>query len=414
MVIFMQTTNTSTSTPPQLTHSRFTQWVRQRLLNQLSKLQHGQIVWHELAQTSTFGDNTNVVINLHVHSPRFYQRLFWHGELGIAESFIQGEWACDDLTSLFELILSNYSLFAQTGGTFISTITHMWQRWQRRNSLRGSKRNIMAHYDLSNAFYQLWLDKSMMYSSAIFTPEHNDLFSASMHKLATICRKLELKATDHVLEIGSGWGGFAIYAAKHHACQVTTTTISEQQYRYIQQRIQQENLQDKITVLKQDYRHLQGKYDKLVSIEMIEAVGHHYLKQYLQCCHRLLKTHGLFLLQAITINDQCYPRYRRQYDFIRHYIFPGGCLPAISRLVQHSMQYTRLQLIDLQDIGEHYARTLACWWQNVQAQRKAIMQLGFDAKFLRMWQYYLQYCEAGFRQHYITDVQMLWKKQPQW
>jgi cyclopropane-fatty-acyl-phospholipid synthase len=250
----------------------------------------------------------------------------------------------------------------------------------------------------------------MMYSCGVFDHPRATLQQASETKLERICRKLELKPTDHVLEIGTGWGGFAIYAASQYGCRITTTTISRQQYDYARQRIHEAGLEDRITLLLEDYRNLEGRYDKLVSIEMIEAIGHRYFDTYFRKCSELLSPNGMMLLQSITISDQRYPVARKSIDFIQRYIFPGGCLPSVSALSDSIARMTNMRIFHLEDIGPHYATTLRHWRERFFANIEQIRKLGYQDHFIRMWEYYLSYCEGGFRQQSIGTVQLLLTK----
>jgi cyclopropane-fatty-acyl-phospholipid synthase len=282
--------------------------------------------------------------------------------------------------------------------------------WLNSNSEAGSQKNIAAHYDLGNDLFKLFLDPSMMYSSAIFDTEATTLQAASARKLQVICDKLQLTADDHVLEIGTGWGEFAIYAAKHYGCRVTTTTISEQQCVLAKARIAAEGLQAQVTLLKQDYRQLQGQYDKLVSIEMIEAVGHQYYDIYFSKVSQLLKPDGVALIQAITIADQRYDSAIRSVDFIQRYIFPGSNIPSNTAMLASMTRSSDLRLVDLQDIGLHYATTLRHWRENFFAHIEAVRKLGYSEVFIRMWDFYLSYCEGGFAECALGDVHLLLAK----
>jgi len=279
-----------------------------------------------------------------------------------------------------------------------------------RNSLSGSRKNIGAHYDLGNDMFEQFLDPTMMYSSGIFEHQAMTMEQASIAKLDRICQKLQLDENDHLLEIGTGWGGFAIYAAKNYGCKVTTTTISQQQFDYAEQRIKDEGLEDRITLLCEDYRNLSGQYDKLVSIEMIEAVGHAYYKNYFQHCSNLLKPEGMMLLQSITIADQRYQAASKEVDFIQRYIFPGGSLPSVNVIAKNVSDHTDMRFYHLEDIGAHYATTLANWRERFFSNIETIHKLGYSETFVRMWDFYLCYCEGGFRENSIGTIQLLLTK----
>jgi cyclopropane-fatty-acyl-phospholipid synthase len=279
-----------------------------------------------------------------------------------------------------------------------------------RNTLSGSKKNISAHYDLGNEFFQLFLDPSMMYSSAVFPTPEADLATAAEHKLELICQQLELKDSDHLIEIGTGWGGMAIYAARHYGCRVTTTTISQEQYEHAREAVVKAGLEDRITLLCDDYRDLTGKFDKLVSIEMIEAVGHEFYESYFSTCSRLLKDNGKMVIQAITIPDQRYDHARQSVDFIKRYIFPGGCLPSIGVITDNLARHTDLHIVGMKDITLDYALTLEAWHHVFLEQLDKVMDMGFDERFIRMWRFYLSYCEGGFRERIIGTFQIAMAK----
>ena len=276
-----------------------------------------------------------------------------------------------------------------------------------RNTQQGSRKNIAAHYDIGNDLFKIMLDKTMMYSSAIFGDENMSLYDAQMNRLDVICKKLDLQASDQLLEIGTGWGTLSIYAAKNYGCHVTTTTISREQYNLTCERVEKEGLSDRITVLIKDYRHLNGKFDKLVSVEMIEAVGHQYYETYFNKCSELLKPTGMMLLQAITISDQQFEAAKTSVDFIKRYIFPGSCIPSVTAMQQAITNSSDLRLYDLKDIGPHYATTLNHWRKNINANMDEIKKLGYSDEFIKMWDFYLCYCEGGFIERVISDVHML-------
>jgi cyclopropane-fatty-acyl-phospholipid synthase len=321
-------------------------------------------------------------------------------------------WDCSELTDLIRIILRNEHLLKSLDGGFgkLMQPVHKAFHLLHRNSLSGSRKNIGAHYDLGNDMFELFLDPTMMYSSGIFEDSGYSMEQASTAKLDRICRKLQLNEGDHLLEIGTGWGGFAIYAAKKYGCHVTTTTISRQQHDYARHRILQEGLQDKINLLCEDYRNLTGKYDKIVSIEMIEAVGHAYYKTYFQQCSNLLKPDGMMLIQSITIADQRYEAAKDRVDFIKRYIFPGGCLPSVNVIANNIAEHTDMRLYQLEDIGQHYATTLAKWRKRFFSNIEKIQDLGYSEAFVRMWNFYLCYCEGGFRERSIGTVQALLTK----
>ncbi|MNC14260.1 Cyclopropane-fatty-acyl-phospholipid synthase [compost metagenome] len=282
--------------------------------------------------------------------------------------------------------------------------------WLNRNSRTGSQKNIAAHYDLGNDLFEAFLDPTMMYSAAMFLDPTDSLEQAQLNKLERICQKLDLQPSDHLLEIGTGWGSMALYAASHYGCQVTTTTLSREQHAYTAQRIAEMSLENRVTLLLKDYRELDGQFDKLVSIEMIEAVGHRYLPEYFRQCAQLLKVDGLMLLQAITIRDQRYRQACNSVDFIQRYIFPGGALPSIEAMLTTVSRDSDMNLLHLEDFGAHYARTLRHWHDNLRHVRGHLEQLGYDEHFYRLWEFYLCYCEGGFLERSIGTVQMLLAK----
>ena len=381
----------------------------------LRKLKRGQITIHEGGQRYVFGHlraDWPLEAAIHVYHPRFYNKAVLGGSIGVAEAYMSGLWSADDLTTALRIMALNRNSFERLdrGWSKISAPFHQIWHFLRKNSLSGSRKNIVAHYDLGNDFYRLFLDETLTYSCGIFESNDSSMREASLSKYERICRKLELSPHDDIIEIGSGWGGFAIYAAQNFGCRVTTTTISDRQFRLAQQRIADSGVADRIELVKKDYRDLKGKYSKLVSIEMIEAVGHQYLDAYFKSCSQLLKPDGMMLLQAITIADQVYERHKYSVDFIKRYIFPGSCIPSIAAMTSSIARKTDLRLFHLEDITPHYAKTLACWREQFFKNIEHIKGLDFSEAFIRMWDYYLSYCEAGFAERYIGDVQMLLTK----
>ena len=378
----------------------------------LASLQNGQIVVTENGRHESFGavtDDQPLTVQLTINDPRFYSDIAFGGAVGAGESYIQGFWSCDELTTLVRILVKNRDVLLDmdSGTAHLTRPLQKTFHWLNRNTRNGSRKNIAAHYDLGNDFYALWLDRRMMYSSAIFERVDMSLEAASVAKLDRICRKLCLSPDDHVLEIGTGWGGFAIHAAENYGCRVTTTTISRQQHDFAKDAIARAGLQDRITLLQSDYRDLDGQYDKLVSIEMIEAVGHEYHDTYFRKCCELLKRDGLMLLQAITIADQHYERAKKTVDFIKRYIFPGGCLTSVTAMSSTLTRVTDMRIVDLDDIGPHYATTLRHWRERFFDNIDRVRGMGFSEEFIRMWQYYLCYCEGGFLERAIGNVQML-------
>ncbi len=392
--------------------SMLERFARRMVLSRLEKLEVGQLVISEGETHLTFGQLTRdfpLTAQLRVNSPAFYTDLAFGGSIGAGEAYMQGHWSCNELTDLLQVLIRNRDVLEQIDSGFarlsmpLQKVVHVLNR----NTRKGSRKNISAHYDLGNEFYELWLDPTMMYSCGYFQTTDSTLEDASIEKLDRICRKLNLSASDTVVEIGTGWGGFAIHAAKHYGCRVTTTTISREQHAYAEKAIREEGLEDRITLLFKDYRDLEGTYDKLVSIEMIEAVGHEYHDTYFRKCCDLLKPDGQMLLQAITIADQRYDAYRSSVDFIKRYIFPGGCLTSVTDMTATMTRHTDMRVIHLEDLGVHYAWTLREWHDRFMARLDEVFELGYSETFARMWQFYLAYCEAAFLERAIGDVQML-------
>ncbi len=344
-----------------------------------------------------------------VRNPNFYSSIAFAGSVGAGEAYFHGDWDCDNLTSLVRILVINRSVLDSMDsgiGKLMAPLNKLLH-WLNRNSRDGSQRNIAAHYDIGNSLFELMLDSNMMYSSAVYTEQYNTLELAATHKLDVICQKLNLNQNDRVIEIGTGWGGFAIHAARHYGCHITTTTISQQQYNYARQRIKQLGLEHKITLLQQDYRDLNGQYDKLISIEMIEAVGQENLDSYFTKCCTLLKADGIMCIQAITIADQRYSQALKEVDFIQKYIFPGGSLPSITAMAQSLTRSTDMMIYQLDDIGDDYARTLRDWRDRFFQHESQIRELGYNEAFIRLWEFYLCYCEGGFMERAISTVHLL-------
>ncbi len=378
----------------------------------LAGLKHGVLTLADGSDIRRYGRASarcGLSAEVRVHDPHFYSDIAFGGSIGAGEAYMQGYWSTDDLTALMRILLQNREVLdgMETG---LARVTGPLQRalhWAARNTRAGSRRNIAAHYDLGNDFFRLFLDPTMMYSSAVFERAEMTLEQASSAKLDRICRKLALKPDDHVIEIGTGWGGFALHAAGRYGCRVTTTTISRQQYELARERIAAAGLGARVTLLLEDYRDLDGQYDKLVSIEMIEAVGQQYYDAYFRKCSDLLKPDGMMLLQAITIADQRFNAASKSVDFIQRYIFPGSCIPSVAVMCDAVARVTDLKLFHLVDIGPHYANTLACWRENMGANLGRIKALSYPDEFIRMWQFYLSYCEGGFAERALGAVQML-------
>jgi cyclopropane-fatty-acyl-phospholipid synthase len=354
----------------------------------------------------------NLRAEVDVHDPSMYPETVLGGSIGAGRSYMQGKWDADDLTKVVRILARQGEVLARwrRGPARLLAPLYDLAVWTRRNTVSGSRRNIREHYDLSNEFFATFLDPTLMYSCAYFERNDATLEEASLAKLDLICRKLQLSPSDHLLEIGTGWGGLAVHAARHYGCRVTTTTISAEQARHARQRVKEAGLDDRVTVITEDYRRLTGRYDKLVSVEMIEAVGSQYFDTFFAKCSSLLTSGGSMLLQAITIADGEYQRAARSVDFIKRYIFPGSCLPSMQRMREAVRNVTDLMVADVHDITAHYATTLRHWHRRLRANERRIHQLGFDETFLRMWEFYLCYCEGGFHERRIGDVQLLLTK----
>ncbi|MBC7756576.1 MAG: class I SAM-dependent methyltransferase [Bdellovibrio sp.] len=384
-------------------------FARKQVLSRLAHLQIGQLTIIENGQKTVFGNDFKLQATVTVNDAHFYGEMAFGGSIGAGEAYMLGYWHADNLTNVIRIMAANQSVMdALEGGyQWVSKPFLKALHWLNRNTADGSRKNIAAHYDLGNDFFKLWLDPSMMYSSAIFVPDNISLEAASNKKLQVICDKLDLTSTDHVVEIGTGWGGFAIYAAINYGCKVTTTTLSQQQFDEAVLRVNAANLTDKITILLNDYRDLTGQFDKLVSIEMIEAVGHQFYDVYFKKCASLLKPNGMALIQAITITDQRFESAKNSVDFIQRYIFPGSNIPSITALLTSMTQSSDLKLYDLEDIGPHYATTLRQWRENFFDKIQQVSQLGYSEEFIKMWEFYLCYCEGGFAERALGDVHLL-------
>ena len=388
---------------------------RRAVLVRLAALEHGALRLEENGVIMQFGTVTArcpLSVTVRVHDPRFYTDIAFGGSIGAGEAYMAGYWSCDDLTAVMRVMIGNMGVLdgMERGLARLGAPLRKALHWAARNSRRGSRRNIAAHYDLGNDFFRAFLDPSMMYSAALFERPGMTLEEAATAKLDRICRRLELKPGDHLLEIGTGWGGMALHAAARYGCRVTTTTISQQQYDLAREHIDAAGLVNRITLLQEDYRDLTGRYDKLVSIEMIEAVGHQYYDTYFRKCGELLKDDGLFMLQAITIADQRYDAARRSVDFIQRHIFPGSCIPSVTAITDAVARVSDMRLVDLLDIGAHYATTLRCWRENLFANLARVRAIGYPEEFIRMWEFYFCYCEGGFIERVIGDAQMLFIK----
>ena len=393
--------------------SRTASFFKSVLFRKLKGITSGELTIIDGIKKHTFGNSSSELkAELEVFSQEFYVFLGSGGTNGAAEAYTAGYWSSNNLVDLVRLIIKNKNtlLVLESGlARLANPITKFIHR-QRQNTLQGSKNNIIAHYDLSNDFYKLWLDPTMTYSSGVFSKKDSSMQDASVEKLDRICRKLKLSKKDHVLEIGTGWGSFAVHAAKNYGCKVTTTTISDKQFQYASELISNEGLNDKITLLSKDYRELEGAFDKIVSIEMIEAVGAEYVPGFFEKASSLLKKNGLMALQGITYNDPDFDAYKNSVDFIRKYIFPGSCLIAMPQILNAIKEKTDMVMIDTEDITQHYARTLEIWREDFQQVLPQVKELGFSEPFTRIWNFYLVYCEAGFLENLIGDFQFVFAK----
>ena len=392
---------------------------RQIVFAVLERIEDGLIEVQEGEQTYTFGkalgpESTKESINARIIiiDANTYVDFVKGGSIGVAQAYIDNKWQSDDLTKVIQLFARSQKLTdkLEKRMAWITKIKHSLFHRRNKNSQSGSKKNILAHYDLGNELYERFLDPTMMYSSAIYPNEQATLEQAQQHKLDTICQKLDLTEKDHLLEIGTGWGGLAIHAAKHYGCKVTTTTISDAQHEYTEKLVKELGLDDRITLLKKDYRDLTGTFDKLVSIEMIEAVGYEYMDSFFKQCNARLKEGGKMLVQAITIADQRFDSYLNNVDFIQRYIFPGGFLPSVSLISKQFRDNTDMVIEGLEDIGIDYAKTLADWRTAFHHSWEELTQFGYDDTFKRLWLYYFAYCEGAFLERSTSAVQVVARK----
>lgn len=385
------------------------EWCRSLLFKSLTRMDFGCLVVQEGDNRYHFGREKQPCANLTIRDRAAYGKILFGGSIGAAEAYVDKLWDVDDLTALIRIMVRNMSLLdsLDKGFAWLLKPVDLVKHFLNANSRRGAKRNILAHYDLGNDMYRAFLGSSMMYSSAIYPTPETTLEEAQEHKLEVLCQKLDLQPGDSVLEIGTGWGGFALYAAGKYGCHVTTTTISESQYEEAAKRIAAAGLTDKITLLKSDYRDLTGQFDKLVSVEMIEAVGHKFLPAFFKKCGELLKPDGKMVIQAITITDQKYKQYIRGVDFIQRYVFPGGCLPSINMMVQSIAARTDMVVRQIDDFGLNYARTLQDWLKRFRESYPKLQNQGYDETFKRLWEFYLCYCQGGFIERSISVVHLV-------
>ncbi len=391
-------------------------FLRQQLLDRLSQLRHGRLLIVEDGVQLAFGEaastHPDLLIHVEILDPAFYRAVASNGSVGAGEAYMDGWWRCDNLVALVQLLVRNRDLLdgMENGLARLGGMAMRGWHALRRNTRDGSRRNIAAHYDLGNDFFNLFLSPDLMYSSAIWTDPADTLETASARKLERICRKLDLKSSDRVIEIGTGWGGFTLYAAQHYGCHVTTTTISREQHALASERVAAAGMRENVTLLLEDYRDLEGQYDKLVSIEMVEAIGAPYLDTYFEKVGSLLKPDGLALLQAITIEDHRYAQALKSVDFIKRHVFPGSFIPSINELLAAKTRRSDLALIHLEDFGSSYALTLKAWRERFMTKLAQVRAQGFDERFIRMWEFYLAYCEGGFRERSIGVAHFLLAK----
>ncbi|MEX2466497.1 MAG: cyclopropane-fatty-acyl-phospholipid synthase family protein [Gemmatimonadota bacterium] len=386
--------------------------IAERLVRaRLARLTEGRLLIHRPGETAAFGPGGDPHAEITVHDPELFTALAFGGHLGAAEAYVHGDWTTEDLTAVVRLFLRNRDVLddLETGMARFAQPLRALAHGLNRNTRRGSRRNIQAHYDLGNDFFSLFLDETLTYSAGLFEGEDRTMYEASVAKYDQICRKLRLTPEHHVLEIGSGWGGSAMHAAHRYGCRVTTTTVSRRQHELATERVREAGLSDRVTVLLQDYRDLEGQFDRLVSIEMIEAVGHQYLGTFFERCAALLVPDGLAAIQAITIQDRYYESARREVDFIKRYIFPGSCIPSVSVLTGAAAP-TNLRLVHLDDMTPDYAETLRRWRDRFLERWPEIADLGFDESFKRLWDFYFCYCEGGFDEAVLGSVQMTFAK----
>ncbi len=383
------------------------------VMEKFKHLQYGHIEIQDRGETYTFGNyQSSDKVTVKIYSSEFYVFLGSGGVTGVAEAYMAGYWSADNLVLLLQIILKNKDILLSldTGLAKLINPINKIIHWSKQNTLKGSKKNILAHYDLSNEFYKLWLDPSMTYSCGYFSDHSVSLEEASKEKIDRICRKLKLNENDHVLEIGTGWGSFSIYAAKNYGCRITTVTISDAQFEYASNLIKKYGLESKIKIKNQDYRQIKGKFDKIVSIEMIEAVGYQFIPEYFSKISSLLKQDGFVAIQGITYNDQNFEKYKGSVDFIKKYIFPGSCLISMAQISDVIKNYTDLAIVDMEDITKHYAETLNRWKNNFMGVIPEVQAMGFSEAFIRMWEFYFVFCEAGFKERNIGDVQIIFSK----
>lgn len=389
-------------------------WCKKFILKGMQRFDRGELTIHlPDGSTKVFGNPfSGVRQSMLISNERLFYRLVRDGSIGLGESYMAGEWETDNLSGLLALLLNNSHIIDEERVNIFRPFRFIHRLWHslKSNSLRGSRRNIRAHYDLGNDLFKLFLDPTLTYSSAKFDDGYESLKLAQLKKLDSIISKARITARDRVLEIGSGWGSFAVRAAKTTGCHVTSLTLSHEQKRYVQELIKRENLTDRVEVKLCDYRKMQGKFDKIISIEMLEAVGHEHLTAFFKACEHLLKPDGLVVIQGIIFPDGYYKNYLKRADWIQKYIFPGSHLPSLGAIVEANEGRTKLQLENVENISPHYARTLATWLKTFRSKRQDILKLGYDERFIKMWEFYLASCQAEFETRWLSLLQMVFTR----
>ncbi len=401
-----------------LTLTRKKSFYESIVLDMLAKMEKGRLnITLPSGETFSIGDGIGITTNIEIKNENFFKHCVLFGDIGFGEAYVDGDWDTDDITNVIKWFLLNIENSPGISGsrtkTFALNILKLWNKifhWKNANDLSGSKKNISEHYDLNNDFFKLFLDPTMTYSSGYFKEEGLSLQEAQIEKYKRLCEQLKLKSSDNVLEIGSGWGGNAIFIAKNYGCKVTSVTISEEQLKFAREKVKEENLSDKIKIELLDYRKLEGQFDKIISIEMLEAVGDEFIDVYFKKCHELLKKNGILALQVITCPDSRYESLRKGVDWIQKHIFPGSLLPSVGRINRAINSTGDLSLVDLKEFGLDYAKTLSIWREKFNQNISEVKKLGFNEKFIRKWNYYFSYCEAAFAMRNINVMQLVYSR----
>lgn len=384
--------------------------IRNQVLKTFRELEKGRLELSDPYGDVTLGEDAELSASIRVRNALLYPRILLSGSIGFGEAYADGWWESDDPAKVLELLAINRDRWLNLSSYNPMNLLQWLNHYRNENTPEGSRKNIHEHYDIGNRFYETFLDPTLTYSCAYFEDQSVSLREAQIQKLDRVAQQLNLEPSHNILEIGSGWGSFAVHIAKKYGCEVTTTTISENQYQFLDKLIQREQLQDKVNLLKKDYRNLEGDFDRIVSIEMLEAVGEKYLSTFFGQLESLLKPDGEIFLQTIHIQDQFYERYRNTVDFIQRYVFPGGHLPSLVKLLD-LITGTNLGVKGIEEIGEHYARTLLEWKKRFHSSKEKLSDMEYDEQFLRMWEYYFNYCEAGFRSGLLGNAQLRLKRQ---